>query len=415
MKINIVYHTSGNDVNINIYHKEPTSSDRVVRITNENDELVYGFTINKIEKDFIDKNFFHFCKFNTFSKNITISIYQNEVLVFSEFINLKSKYGVEIQAPTLIVAAEKKFGLGDSFSTQPVIRKLNKIFQRRVNVYSPYESPFLNNPHVNQFTRIDDNDTVESVKRKNKNNPNFWEIGHYKFVINREIDFRDNAANLCQTSLSKKEKYFEFYPNPKKLNFDLPDRYILIYPRKVGPDRDLGKDKWQELVDRLNVKNIPVVVIGLSSNYGKLEKDHHDLNVKIGVNLCGKLDIDPTNEFQISSEIWHLINKSFGIITFPTSAYVLSSTTDTNIFLISSYFNNDLWNPYRNGVDDYKLFNIHGSCFEQCINNLKYYVNEHAKISQFRVQTCPLNKNFSCIPSVEKIVETVVEKYYQQL
>jgi len=414
MKINILYFISGNDIAINIYHKEPTSDDQIVKITNENNELVYSFTINKIGKDFVERNLFNFCKFYTISKNITISIYQNEVIVFSEFIKLKSKHGVKIQTPTLLIAAEKRFGMGDTFSTQPVIRKLNKIFQRRVDVYSTYDLPFLNNPHVNKFTRINDNDTGESVKQKNKDNPNFWEIGHYKFLANKEIDNRDNAANLCRTSLSKKEKYFEFYPNPKKLNFDLPEKYILIYPRKTGQDRDLGKDKWQELVNRLNAKNIPVVTIGLNSNYGKPEKDHHDLDVKLGVNLCGKLDIDSTNEFQISSEIWHLINKSFGIITFPTSAYVLSSTTDTNIFLISTYTNNELWNPYRNGIDDYKLFYIHGDCFEHCLNNLKYYVDEHGEILQFRAQTCPLNKNFSCIPKVEKIVETVVEKYYRQ-
>ena len=250
------------------------------------------------------------------------------------------------------------------------------------------------------------------VKQKNKNNPNFWEIIDWNNPKSNAFtrDIRNVASINCGIHLDKNEKHFDFYPNPQKIKYNLPEKYILIYPRIAGIDRDFGKDKWQKLVDSLNSKNIPVVIIGLDNWDNK--KDYYDLNVNLGINLCGKIDNGNLNEFDISSEMWHIVNNAFGIITFPTSIFVLAATTKTNIFLIESYFNNDFFNPHRQGGEDYKFFRIHGECLEKCISNPKYYIEENAEMSQFKRCTCPLSRNFSCIPTVEEIVKTVVKEYY---
>jgi hypothetical protein len=93
--------------------------------------------------------------------------------------------------------------------------------------------------------------------------------------------------------------------------------------------------------------------------------------------------------------------------------YVLAGTTETQIFLINSYFENQWHKPYRNNSYDYKLSVIEGRCFEKCLGNLKYYVTPNG-LSQFRVQACPLNINFRCIPSPETISEKIINYYVSQ-
>lgn len=413
--IQINYKIEESSITVNIFNKTPVETEQIVEITNEKNEIVYSFIIKKVTDEFIKNGSFNFCSFTNSSKDINIKIYEKGVMTFQESVKIRNKYNNLIGQPKILVGP---CGMGDSFYVQPVIRKLNNIFGRKIDVYSEWCQPFVNNPHVNNFTKINncDQSIFKKIKEENKNHSNFWNLlsfdGVSKFYKNVFLaDNRDVSALHCGPfSLNKNEKYFEFYPDKKTLNYLLPEKYILIYPRILGPDRDFGRDGWQKLIELLNSKNIPIVLIGLNHNDNK---DYHDLNVQMGVNLCGKIERENQSEFQISSDIWHLINNAFGVITFPTSTNIIAGTTDTNIFLIESYFDNNHWNSYRKGMDYYKFFRIGGECFEKCISNAKYYIEELSDIRQFRVQQCPLGKNFSCVPNVEKVANEVIREYYK--
>lgn len=281
------------------------------------------------------------------------------------------------------------FGLGDTIHFLPVIKKLNKILNCKIDVVTQHPQLFKNNPYVNK---------VFDLKTYNFNtevsNPYFFCPLRNKNPFWFNIDIKQYIAYGCGFELLNEEKVFEFYPD-KMEPMVLPNKYVLLGPAKRGVDRDFGREGWQQLVNILNANNVVTILDGVDP--------FHNLEVKLGANLCG--------QFNDISQTWHLINKSNCYVTFDTGMYILAGSTQTQIFLIDSYFENHWHKPFRNGSLDYKLKIIEGNCAEKCLGNLKYYVRESG-LTQFRVQQCQLGYDtFKCIPSIEKVAEEVV-KYY---
>lgn len=298
---------------------------------------------------------------------------------------------------TPIISTEPKwFGLGDTMWFFPTIKKLSKTLDCRIDVVTQYPELFKNNPYVdNIFNLKYYNDTVQA------GNYYFFTPLRDKNPLWFNIDIREYIANGCGFTLKDDEKNFEFYPSAiepslKELIFN--KRYVLLTPAKRGIDRDFGQAGWQKLIDILNDNDVFTVLEGAG--------EYHELNVKLGLNLCGKLNS--------LSETWHLINLSNCYVTFDTGMYILAGSTQTQIFLINSYFDNRWHKPFRNGSYDYKLKVIEGNCGEKCLGNLKYYVRNNG-LWQRPVQECPLKyDSFKCIPSVEKIAEEVINFYHRK-
>lgn len=278
-------------------------------------------------------------------------------------------------------------GLGDVLWFLPTIKKLSLTLNCKINVVTQYPKLFINNPYVDQ---------IFDLKTFDKNSQNG---NHYFFVPYKRSDeilwFTSNnrhvIANNCRISLLPHEEEIEFYPTCQPLNF-LPLKYIYLNASIRGPDRDLGKENWQKLVDILNENQIPVVIEGSSEHT-------HNLEIRNGVNLIGK-----TSSL---SETWHAINQSTAFVSFDTGMYIFAGSTQTQIFLINTYFE-DYWHrPSRKGSYDYKFSVIKGDCEEKCIGNLKYYKRNDG-LYQPPAQICPLQINFKCIPSVGKIAETLI-------
>ena len=278
-------------------------------------------------------------------------------------------------------------GLGDVLWFLPTIKKLSLTLNHKINVVTQYPKLFINNPYVDQ---------IFDLKTFDKNSQNG---NHYFFVPYERSDEilwfisnnRQVIANNCRISLLPHEEEIEFYPTCQPLNF-LPLKYIYLNASIRGPDRDLGKENWQKLVDILNENQIPVVVEGSSEHT-------HNLEIRNGVNLIGK-----TSSI---SETWHAINQSTAFVSFDTGMYIFAGSTQTQIFLINTYFE-DYWHrPSRKGSYDYKFSVIKGDCEEKCMGNLKYY-KTNGGLYQPPPQICPLQINFKCIPSVGKIAETLI-------
>jgi ADP-heptose:LPS heptosyltransferase len=287
----------------------------------------------------------------------------------------------------IISTGPEWIGLGDVLWFLPTIKKLSLTLDQKLDVVTKYPEVFLNNPYVD---KIFDSETFD----KKSQNGNHYFFDPYKngdgflfFTSNN----RQMIANHCRISLLPHEEEIEFYPKGQPLNF-LPPKYIYLNASIRGPDRNLGKENWQKLVDILNENNIPVVVEGPTEHTYSLE-------IRNGVNLIGK-----TSSL---SETWHTINQSSAFISFDTGMYIFAGSTQTQIFLINTYFE-DYWHrPSRKGSYDYKFSVIKGNCEEKCMSNFKYYKTPMG-LYQPKAQSCPLKINFKCIPSVETIAKNII-------
>lgn len=293
----------------------------------------------------------------------------------------------------LISTAPEWLGLGDVIWFLPTIKKLHSITGAKIDVVTQYPQIFKNNPYVGEIFILKTFD----FSCQSGNHFCFQPFsggsdgGVHWFCVN----IKQLVANKCGFSLSPEEEQIEFFPEPRQIT-DLPSNFVFLNASKRGPDRDIGRNNWQKLIYNLNDAGIPVVVEGA--------KEHtHELEIKNGLNLC-----DQNGSL---SRTWHLINDSSCFVTFDTGMYILAGTTQTQIFLINSYFDNRWHKPYRNGSYDYKLKVIdEGKCFEKCLGNLKYYQTDNG-FWQPDPQICPTNRNFCCIPSVEKITEEIIKHH----
>ena len=295
-----------------------------------------------------------------------------------------------MQAIKPIISTEPMWlGLGDTLHFLPIVKKISLFLGRKVDVITKYPQAFQNNPFVGAIFDLGKYD----MSLQNGNQYFFRPLQH----IDRDGDFlftinnKQFIANKCRFSLLPDEEELEFFPD-SDFKIELPDEYVFVNASIRGVDRELGKDNWQRMVEILNDNGIPVVVEGP-------EEQTHGLKIKNGIDLRGK-----TSSI---SDTWHIINRAKAFVSFDTGIYILAGSTKTKIFLINTYFESHWHKPYRNGSVDYKFRLVDGDCGEKCMSNLKYYAKDQG-MWQFRVQTCPLNINFRCIPSVEKISTEVV-------
>lgn len=421
VKISYNFNKDTDVTTVNVFFKKINNAPQKIVIKNfYNKKILYEQHVPIIDQSFIDNGIYYYFVLNNGECKIETVIHQENNIIYSEVILLKNDSGKSILQPTVLLFSEY-LGLGDCLWANATIKKLYKSFERKIDVVTKYPQLLINNPHVNNVYTVDPNVTgINEIYDKFDavNNPNFYEIfpfhknecTHisqlgYPNYINKwgAIDLREMAAINCGFNLIPEEREIEFFPNDFE-HINLPEKYVLLNPRIAGVDRDLGKEKWQRLVDILNDNNINVVTVGVKNKNN--EPEYHDLNIKLGLNLCG-LDCQSN-----LSQTWHIMNKSKCFVTFDTGMYILSGTTDAQIFLIGWYAEPHWHKPFRKGSYDYKLKVIDGECKEKCLGNLKYYVKQHSILCQPRVQTCALNySEFKCIPSVEKIANEVIEYY----
>lgn len=286
-------------------------------------------------------------------------------------------------------------GLGDVIWFLPLIKKLSTTYNEKIDIVTQYPQLFKNNPYVDKIYNLS---TFDRTKLADINHF-YLEPLRAKNIFFFLVNNKQLIANHARFSLTQEEEEIEFFPDPNPFD-SLPKNYVMIHCGRRGQDRDLGQENWQKLINILNEKNIPVIVEGP-------EDSTHDLNIKNGLNLRGKT--------KSISDTWHLINQSACFVTFDTGMYVLAGTTQAQIFLIDSYFDSKWHKPYRKGSYDHKHTIIKGNCSEYCLGNLRYYVHpDRTGFWQRGVQQCPLNINFKCKPSPEKISEEIIS-FWQKL
>lgn len=296
-----------------------------------------------------------------------------------------------------------ELGLGDNIFITPLIRKLYNIYDEKVTLFTPTHhfnlvtEFFKNNPYIEKHLRVGDTDETYPIDRYE----NFI-VYHNNWNDYYYSDLRQLAANGAGITLKEEEMDLDYFPD-SFINIDvLPKKFVCINPYISGIDRNWEREKWQDLVDRLNNDGIYVVCIGK----GVENVHYYNLDIKLGVNLCNK---ECQNNL---SQTWHIINKSEFFVSFDCGIFTLAGTTDTYIIQIGWYGDPYYHMPMRKGIRWYKYDYIRGECDVYCLTDPKFDLNEWGTITQKHiVQKCMLDRNWICKPSSEKVYFKIKELY----
>jgi ADP-heptose:LPS heptosyltransferase len=309
-----------------------------------------------------------------------VEVYQNENKIFEESIRTLSIKGQIIKKQCLFIA--DLGGMGDTFQAEPLIRKINKIFEQKIIVFTYYPQIFINHPCIEKVIKVDLHhameETPKNVPQEYLNEDLYdiryvmrWDRDRFGYIPHwTAMDLRQYAAFQYGITLKTDELDLHFYPDDFQNIDELPEKYVVINPSITGRDRTWDKEKWQKLVDILNEKGVNVVSLGKTTqttNEAAIDTGFYSLDIKKGLDLCG-------DERQNTlSQAWYIINKADAFITMPSGLLNLASTTDTHIVQLGgngdpSYFNM----PYRNGIQGYKYIYVEGECKIKCISDPKY-------------------------------------------
>lgn len=300
--------------------------------------------------------------------------------------------------------------LGDTIASTPVLRKLYKSYNSKIDIVTYHKELFINNPYVNNIYEFSSSDyKIENYKQKFES---FLGVGGIKNNLGVEkkhntIDIRQFHAIDLGFMLHENEMEYDYSPNSFNDIKDLPNNYVCIHATNTWPSRTYQDSKFQNLINKLNDSNIPVVLIGKNSiehGFFIVDKQTKKLSIKNGLDLTNKLDL---------SQCWHVINKSTCFITMDSGLLHLAGTTDTNIIQLGSSINNKLRAPYRKGSQDYKYKYISGQCKIFCASDIKYGVKEWGSIQGIPpLINCLENKQtFECHPCENEIFSYIKENF----
>jgi ADP-heptose:LPS heptosyltransferase len=302
--------------------------------------------------------------------------------------------------------------LGDTIAAIPTLRKLSKAYNNtKLTVFSSKPFLFENHPLVFEALPLESNLKDQCVVHET-----FWPIVGTSYDLRgQKVEFRYSNMDIRQFhavslgfTLTQEEMDMDLYiEREREIGFE---DYVMIHPTHTWPTRTWDQEKWQELVDRLNDKGIPVVAVGRDSKETgtfNVDKPVMELDIKLGLNMLN----DPTND---PAELrWMMNHRARAVVTMDSGILHVAGTTDVNIIQLGSSIDNKLRAPYRNGSQDYKYQFIRGGCGLFCSSNMKYNVKVHGNIHGIPPQIhCLENKpTFECHPSVDKIYDAVIGLY----
>ena len=299
--------------------------------------------------------------------------------------------------------------LGDTLAATPTLRKLYNCYNAKIDVVTHHPELFIKNKYINKLFSFSEKINETSYKEIFNT---FLGIGGKKSEYGVEkkhntIDIRQFHAIDLGFMLNENEMQCDYIANEYIEINNLPQSYICLHVANTWPSRTYSDENWQKLINLINDKNIPVILIGKNSHesgFYNIDKFTKNLNLKIGLDLTNKLNL---------SQCWHVINKSVCFITMDSGLLHLAGTTDTNIIQLGSSINNKLRAPYRNDSQDYKYKYISGPCRIFCASDIKYGVKEWGTVQGVPpLINCLENKNtFECHPNPLDVCNYIIENF----
>ena len=302
--------------------------------------------------------------------------------------------------------------LGDTIASTPTIRKLSKIYNKKINVVTYVKEVFLNNEYVNNIYSFEEFDHLNLKIHKNKLFETFLGCGvKNQYGVEKKhntIDIRQFHALDLGFMLLSDEMFYDYVPFIFENIENLPSDYVCLHVSETWESRTYKKENWQNLIDKLNENNIPVVLIGKNSfenGFHTIQKNVFGLNLQNGLDLTNKLSL---------SQSWHVINKSKVFVTMDSGPMHLAGTTDAFIIQLGSSINNKLRAPYRNNSQEYKYKYISGPCDIFCASDMKYGIKEWGTIQGIPpLIKCLENKpSYECHPNVNQVTDFILNEIF---
>ena len=379
--------------------------------TTDESNFIMEFETSKFENNTfwykIDTNLYEF-------NGIKIEVKQKEKIIKTEFIRFRTRYGELIKKQALKVLSN---GIGDALTSTSIIRKISQLYNQKVTIFTYIPEIFINNPYIENVIEITKNTLIDTDEFEVYNVSN-WDNINYAMCDLRQIN-----AWLCGIFLTNDELHMDFFPN-KYVNIpNLPEKYICINPSITYTDRTWNLENWQKFINLIQ-KHIPVIAIGkLLTLDNKCLKTFHPIQISNGLNLSNETSL---------SQAYHIIKNSVTFVTMSTGLHLLALCSDVHITELASPWETKHFR-IRNGIQDYNLDYIRGSCNINCTSNLKCTINEHSNhISPLHVHhntifsekskekyhnrwwvknECYLNKStYECHPAPEQVYESILNK-----
>ena len=319
--------------------------------------------------------------------------------------------------------------MGDTLCSTPTIRKISESYGQKVDVMAVRDDVLMGSPYIDNLLKFKNEvngydevfDTfVRSIKvNKNMDSKTFYDNPMEIKLSNFEA--RQIHALSVGITLYPEELSCDFYPDEQTERSVLIDKNcIVLHVTDSWPNRTWSTQKWQRLIDLIKENtNLRVVTIGMShsehGHFGTIEKKVVKLN-NVDFDYCIDEEIKDQvfqNSRHSLSEMWHILNNSYGLISFDSGPIHLAGTTDSWIFQIGASIRPEKTAPWRNESQKYKFEFIGGECKIMCGSCPKYSVKEWGTINSmpYYPECQEGYDEFKCQPSPDEVFFKVVEKY----
>ena len=316
--------------------------------------------------------------------------------------------------------------IGDTLCSTPT--KISKSYNQKVDVMAMRPDIFERSPYIENLLPFQENvegynevfDTfVRSIKtNKNMDGGNFYDIPMEIKLSNFEA--RQIHALSVGISLYPDEMEYDYFPSKQtKDSLKIDNNCIVIHPTDSWPNRTWPTTYWQRLVDLIKTHtDMKVVMIGkshkepVSNKEGQIVKGLIKLK---GIDYNYSDDTSGNQEdasvLRPISELYHVLNNAFGLISFDSGPIHLAGCTDTNIFQIGSSIRWEKTAPYRKGTQLYKFHFIGSDCKIFCGTDPKYSVKEHGTINSLPYYPSCLEgySRFKCQPGPDEVFNTILK------
>lgn len=317
--------------------------------------------------------------------------------------------------------------LGDTLCATPTVRKVALSYGHKIDVMCKRTDLFERSPYVDKLLKH----TEEDPEGYNE----IYETYNHWLMTNMNMnrnELRDNKVEIKLSNfearqfhamgvgitLFPEEMEYDYFPGEQtEDSLKIDKNCIVIHPTENWPNRTWPLEHWQRLVDLIKeYTDMKVVMIGKAhreSTYdGEIIKGLVDLkgiDYNYGDDTPGHQS--DASVFRPISELYHVLNNAWGLVSFDAGPIHLAGCTDTHIFQIGASIRWEKTQPYRNGSQTYKFHFVGGDCKKFCASDPKYSVKAWNSINTLPYYPSCLEgySEFKCQPGPDAMFNKIME------
>lgn len=317
--------------------------------------------------------------------------------------------------------------LGDTICSTPTVRKAAESYGHKVDVMCRRTDIYERSPYVDKLLKYTDEDPegyteiFETYNHWIKGNRNMWQDQERDSRVQIKLsnfEARQHHALGLGISLYPEDLHYDYFPEEQtEDSLKIDDNCIVIHPTENWPNRTWPLEHWQRLVDLIKEHtNMKVVLIGKAhregTSEGEIVKGLVDLNgidYNYGDDTPGKQE--EASVFRPISELYHVLNNAFGLVSFDAGPIHLAGCTDSHIFQIGASIDPRKTAPYRYASQDYKFHFVGSDCKIFCATDPKYSVKHWKSINNLPYYPSCLEgySEFKCQPGPDQVFNKIME------